>query len=262
MAQSRKDFWYAIAAWAGASSLLMSSPSGFLWSHLPKLAFMQLPWRWLLCLSTGFALAVTIGLRQWWARAVTCVALLLVLAAGWTRVQAPWWDNVADLREIQDNMATGTGYEGTDEYTPIDANHRVIDKDARRVAVEGPAKATIHVLEWNAEAKLFTAELSAPANVAVRLFNYPAWQVEDNGQVVQRSTRGHGTNANTARRRIESRADQFHPHLGSESGRLDFDGRGAEFAAVDFLRTKNREHDQPNRIIERSLPCAPLCPPC
>jgi hypothetical protein len=133
----------------------------------------------------GFALAVTIGLRQWWARAVTCVALLLVLAAGWTRVQAPWWDNVADLREIQDNMATGTGYEGTDEYTPIDANHRVIDKDARRVAVEGPATATIHVLEWNAEAKLFTAELSAPANVAVRLFNYPAWQVEDNGRVVQ-----------------------------------------------------------------------------
>ena len=41
------------------------------------------------------------------------------------------------------------------------------------------------MLIWNAELKLFTAELSAPDNVAVRLFNYPAWQVEDNGRTVQ-----------------------------------------------------------------------------
>ena len=183
--KSRKDFWYVLAAWGAASSFLMFSPSSLLWSHLPKLQFMQLPWRWLLCLSMTFALAVTIGLRQWWARAVACVAVVLVLVAGWIHVQTPWWDQVDDLREIQDNMATGTGYEGVDEYTPIAANHRVIDKDARRVTVEGPAKATIHLLLWNAEAKIFTAELSAPANVAVRLFNYPAWQVEDNGQVVR-----------------------------------------------------------------------------
>jgi hypothetical protein len=183
--KSRKDFWCVLAAWAAASSFLMFSPSSLLWSHLPKLQFMQLPWRWLLCLSMTFALAVTIGLRQWWARAVACVAVVLVLVAGWIHVQTPWWDQVDDLREIQDNMATSTGYEGVDEYTPIAANHRVIDKDARRVTVEGPAKATIHLLLWNAEAKIFTAELSAPANVAVRLFNYPAWQVEDNGQVVR-----------------------------------------------------------------------------
>jgi hypothetical protein len=92
---------------------------------------------------------------------------------------------VDDLREIQDNMATGAGYEGVDEYTPIAANHKAIDKDARRVTVDGPAKANIHVLIWNAELKLFTAELSAPDNVAVRLFNYPAWRVEDNGRTVQ-----------------------------------------------------------------------------
>jgi hypothetical protein len=180
-----KDFLYVLTAWAAASSFLMLSPSSFLWAHLPKLQFMQLPWRWLLCLSMTFALAVTIGLRQWWARAIACLILLLVLGAGWIHVQTPWWDQVDDLREIQDNMAIGTGYEGVDEYTPIAANHRVIDKEARRVTVVGPTKATIHVLFWNAEAKMFTADLSAPANVAVRLFNYPAWRVEDNGEVVQ-----------------------------------------------------------------------------
>jgi hypothetical protein len=182
--ESRKDFWYVLTAWAVVSSLLMLSPSGVLWAHLPKLQFMQLPWRWLLCLSMIFSLAVTIGLRQWWARGLICAAMLLVIVAGWTRVQTPWWDQADDLREIQDNMATGAGYEGVDEYTPIDANHRAIDKDARRVTVDGPAKASIHVLVWNAELKLFTAELSAPDNVAVRLFNYPAWRVEDNGRTV------------------------------------------------------------------------------
>ena len=38
------------------------------------------------------------------------------------------------------------------------------------------------MLQWNAESKLFTAELSAPARLALRLFNYPAWRVVDNGQ--------------------------------------------------------------------------------
>lgn len=181
---SRRDFWYTLTAWAVASSLLMLWLSGFLWRHLPKLQFMQLPWRWLLCLSMAFSLAVTIGLRQWWARAVICAAMLLVIGAGWTRVQSPWWDQVADLREVQDNMATGIGYEGVDEYTPVGANHRAIDKDARRVMVDGPAHAAIRVLLWNAESKLFTVEMSAPANVAVRLFNYPAWRVEVNGKEV------------------------------------------------------------------------------
>jgi len=183
--ENRKDFWFVLAAWAAVSSVLMFSPSGVLWAHLPKLQFMQLPWRWLLCLSMTFSLAVTIGLRQWWARALICMTMLLVIVAGWARVQTPWWDQADDLHEIQDNMATGAGYEGVDEYTPIAANHRAIDKDARRVTVDGPAKANIHVLIWNAELKLFTAELSAPDNVAVRLFNYPAWQVEDNGRTVQ-----------------------------------------------------------------------------
>jgi hypothetical protein len=187
--QDRRDFWYVLAAWAVVSSLLMFSPSGFFWMHLPKLQFMQLPWRWLLCLSMTFSLAVTVGLRQWWARAMVCLTVLMVIGAGWTRVQSPWWDQAADLREIQDNMATGTGYEGVDEYTPVDADHNAIDKDAHRITVDGPGKAAIRVLLWNAESKLFTAEMSAPANVAVRLFNYPAWLVEDNGRVVQTSAR-------------------------------------------------------------------------
>jgi hypothetical protein len=115
--------------------------------------------------------------------------MLCVLAVAWQRFQPPWWDNAADLREMQDNMATGRGYEGTDEYTPVGADPSSVDKDARRVTVEGPAHAAIRVSDWTAERKLFTAEVSAPDNLALHLFNYPAWRVEVNGRLVQARTR-------------------------------------------------------------------------
>lgn len=182
--KTRAAMWYALTGWAMVSALLMFSPTGFLWSHLPKLQFMQFSWRWLLCLSMVLSLAVTIGVRQWWARFALCTMMLLVIVTAWTRVQPPWWDNSADLREMQDNVATGAGYEGTDEYTPNGADPATIDKNARRVTVDGPAQAAIRILAWQAESKIFFAEMSEPSNVAIKLFNYPAWQVEVNNTVV------------------------------------------------------------------------------
>ena len=64
----------------------------------------------------------------------------------WRHVQAPWWDKADDLREMQDNMVTGVGYEGVDEYTPVGADPAAVDKDARNVTVAGAAHAAIRVL--------------------------------------------------------------------------------------------------------------------
>jgi hypothetical protein len=89
---------------------------------------------------------------------------------------------------MQDNMATGIGYEGVDEYTPLGADASVIDKEARRATVQGPAHAAIHVLEWGAESKLLTAEMSAQDNLVLKLFSYPAWRIEVNGQQVPAGT--------------------------------------------------------------------------
>ena len=186
---SARSMWTALVTWAAACSLLMFSGTSVLWDYLPKLRFMQFPWRWLLCLSMAFTLFVVAGARRWPLRVAVYLAMLLVIVAGWTRIQPPWWDTAADLREMQDNVATGIGYEGTDEYTPAGADPSAIDKDARRVTVDGPAHAAIRVLEWNAESKFFTAEVSAPANLAVRLFDYPSWRVEVNGSAVATNAR-------------------------------------------------------------------------
>jgi hypothetical protein len=183
------ELWYSLVMWAGACALLMFSFSNPLWDIFPKMRFMQFPWRWLLCVGIPFTLLSTLGIKRWTSRVAFYLATLCLLAFVWQRFQAPWWDTAADLRELQDNVASGAGYEGTDEYTPSGADASSVDKDARRVTVEGPARAQIRVSRWNAERKIFTAQMSASDNLVLRLLNYPAWRVEVNGRQVQTGAR-------------------------------------------------------------------------
>lgn len=187
--ETQREVWNVLVGWAIACSVLMFPVAAVLWKVLPKMQFMQFPWRWLLCLSMIFSLLVTMGSRRWWWRAAIVAVSILVIVGAWRYAQAPWWDTAADLREMQDNMATGAGYEGTDEYTPLGAEPSAIDKEARNVTVDGPSHAAIHVLQWDAESRAFTAEMSAADQVAVRLFQYPAWRVEVNGRLVQTAAR-------------------------------------------------------------------------
>jgi len=150
---SQRGLWNTLVGWAVACSVVMFPVAALLWKFLPKLEFMQFPWRWLLCLSLIFSIFVTVGVRRWWLRAAICLAAILVIAIAWRGIQPPWWDNVGDLHEMQDNMATGSGYEGTDEYTPAGADPTALsqddkDKDARKATVDGPAHSAIRIVTW------------------------------------------------------------------------------------------------------------------
>ena len=182
--QIKRELCSLLWMWAFVCSLLMFPMTAFVWKFLPKLAFMQFPWRWLLCLSMIFAIFVTAGLRRWWMRGAVCVLAIIVIAVAW-RIQPPWWDKAADLREMQTNVAEGIGYEGTDEYTPIGADPTAIEKGARTVTIDGPARGAIHIKRWDPELRVFTAEVSAADQLRLRLFQYPAWQATVNGRVVQ-----------------------------------------------------------------------------
>jgi hypothetical protein len=187
--ETKCELWRVLLGWAIACSVLMFPATSLLWRVLPKMEFMQFPWRWLLCLSLLFTIFATVGLRRWWWRAAVCAIAILAIVMAWHRIQPPWWDNAGDLREMQDNMATGAGYEGVEEYTPVGAEPAAIDKDARNVTVNGRARAAIRVFRWDAESKMFTVEMSAADQLALRLFRYPAWRVEVNGRVVQTAAR-------------------------------------------------------------------------
>src|SRR5690242_20413080 len=56
--------WWALVILAGASALLMFRISDMLWEHLPKLKFVQIPWRWLVPFNVAFAMMVTMALRS------------------------------------------------------------------------------------------------------------------------------------------------------------------------------------------------------
>ena len=181
--RGRRD---VLAVWSAACTALMFPVTSVLWRVLPKLQFMQFPWRWLLCLSLCCSLFVAIGISGWWQRVTIYLAMLtILLIAGW-RFQPPWWDQPADLREMQDNMATGAGYEGVDEYTPVGAEpSALVQDDTSKVRIAGTAQGAVHIDAWKPESKIFTAEMSGPDQLALRLFPYPAWRVEVNGQVVE-----------------------------------------------------------------------------
>jgi len=181
----RPRLWSVLCAWGVVCSLLLFSMTRVLWQLLPKLEFMQFPWRWLLCLSVVLSIFVTVGARHWWMRMAICLVALSTIGALWTRIQAPWWDTAADLKEMRDNVLDGIGYEGTDEYTPVGADPTAIDKGAAKVRVDGAAESAIHISGWDAESKSFTAQMSAPGQLVVRLFSDPAWKVEVNGRAIE-----------------------------------------------------------------------------
>ena len=55
----------------------MLSVSNPLWTILPKLRFMQFPWRWMLCLGIPFTLFTALGVRRWWVRVALYAAMLV-----------------------------------------------------------------------------------------------------------------------------------------------------------------------------------------
>ena len=180
---------WSLIAWAAASTLLMFSFTFLAWKYLPELRFLQLPWRWLLCLNVAFALLATMAWRHWLLRFLVCAVMLTVLVFVWHGIQPPWWDSAADIAEMQDNQQAGRGYEGADEYVPAGADASEIRQDARRVSFEGGGAARIHVLQWAPESKSFTADVSQSGKLVLRLFNYPPWRVEVNGRLISAERR-------------------------------------------------------------------------
>jgi hypothetical protein len=115
--------------------------------------------------------------------------MFAVLIFVWHRVQAPWWETAGDFGDMLQHQQSGVGYEGTDEYVPAGADPYEIKHDAARVALEDESAAQIQVHRWDAEDKMCTAQVEQAGQLVLRLFNYPAWRVEVNGQEVAASTR-------------------------------------------------------------------------
>ncbi len=175
-----QKLWWMLLAWAALCAILMTRYTLPLWLHLPELRFVQLPWRWLLCLNIAFALTITMALRAWWLRALLYICVLGLISFVWHRVQTPWWDTAADIKEMLDNQHDGIGNEGTDEYVPVTADPDAADQKAPLVRFEGPGRAQIRVERWWSESRLIDVKAPAAGELVLRLFDYPSWRVTVN----------------------------------------------------------------------------------
>jgi hypothetical protein len=181
----RHKLWLPLLVWSAVCVLLMLSPTLPLWNHLPELRFVQLPWRWLLCLNVPFALMLIMTFQRAWWRIVLCATMLAVLLTVWHRVQNPWWDNAGDIQEMLDDQQDGSGNEGADEYVPIGVDPYDADQKAPLVRFEGHGQAQINVQEWDAEKRRIVVKAESPGKLVLRLFNYPLWKTELNDRPAQ-----------------------------------------------------------------------------
>lgn len=219
-ARQRRTFlqlWWTLLALAAASVFLMFPSSLFLWHHLPKLQFVQFPWRWLLPLDVAFAFFVSAILqtprKQWMGWAAILIA---TGALGSAFVRDTWWDS-EDIPVLMSAIRSQHGYEGTDEYDPLGSDRyqlpgqppasaddsdesslnesalpaapKIATIDPESDAPESDAPSPMndenaHIDRWSAETKTFTSKTNQPVALALRLLNYPAWEIKVDGTVV------------------------------------------------------------------------------
>ena len=200
------DAWWTLCALAAVATAMMLPPSVWLWRELPKLWFIQFPWRWLDVVGLAFAFLVAAaiaGLRNRVAQQTLAIVIFAAIAvAGAFMARDAIWDS-SDISSIAEAIHSARGYEGTDEYAPIGCDRYQFpgnpDDDERPVGVSpdpaprvakldpdsgGVVPATgvrLHTQVWTSERRVVTAESAEAVTLAVRLVNYPAWTVQVNG---------------------------------------------------------------------------------
>jgi len=186
-----KSLWCALVALSVTATFLMVRMSNIFWVILPKLRFVQFPWRWMSILAIPFAVFVSAAMvhkRMPGYRAVsTIAALLAVLACTATyMVRHTWWDS-EDVPVLLEALQNDEGFEGVDEYDPLGDDHSLLPQKAKRVTlapatpeanVESDAQITVQ--RWTAEKKEMSVTTRHPSILKLRLLDYPAWRIEVN----------------------------------------------------------------------------------
>jgi len=183
--------WHALLLLAGMAAMLMLRFTSPLWAVLPKLRFVQFPWRWMSLLSVVFAffLGSAMGRKRWgWVWAV--VTFTLIGGTAVVLVERGWWDT-QDIPALRAAIANGEGFDGTDEYDPAGDDHtNILTKSPQAMVMDtdsipGPnSRPTIRVERWGPENKEVSVSSREPFFLGLRLLNYPAWRADVNGAVI------------------------------------------------------------------------------
>jgi len=192
LANGSRSVWGCLLLLGSAATLMMLRLTAPLWSLLPKMRFVQFPWRWMSIVAVVCAcfLAAAIERRRGWLWFVLIAVLSFPL--GYFLTQNTWWDP-DEMPTQRAAITSGTGYEGVDEYDPLGDDHLDLPKHAPLAKIlakesDDSLRTTpsgkIQIETWETNNHRVFVESSAPARVALRLLNYPVWQVTVNGKTV------------------------------------------------------------------------------
>jgi hypothetical protein len=168
---------------------LMFPWTAWLWRHVPELAFVQFPWRWLAPLNVVavfISCAAIASLKRRWI-AWSSAAIVLVALGAWMTTNN-WWDD-QDAAFVADSIASGTGYQGTDEYEPLGCDRTDLPDNPQRSTLIDPqtkspvptTDAQLNIVAWTAEHKIVAVDVPRPTTLVLQLIAYPAWRATVNG---------------------------------------------------------------------------------
>ena len=209
-----KPRWWIPLAFVPVAVLLLQLPISLpLWNLLPKMRFLQFPWRWLVVLEppTGifFASAVWFTRRNLRIAALAaCAVLFVAVGIASSFVFFQFCDSDDAVFAMDDAFRHGIGFEGVEEYTPPGADPSLavvglpqacFTKDPAVVLGQGEDGLTPTYRQGACDATYnFTVNrnsgsrstehlrLSAvtphPGYLVLRLRTYPAWAIKVNGE--------------------------------------------------------------------------------
>lgn len=208
-----KAFWIPLALIPPAVLLLQLQGALPVWNLLPKLRFLQFPWRWLLVVEAPMAIfaAGALWAAARWVRSLVVVASCLLSLGSVAFAALAFHQNCAaedSVLSVVTAVRAGKGYEGTDEYAPPGADDSLVAMalpasclvsnsaitlgggDPDLTPVWSPDQAScLATFPYdpgmdNLRHKRVQATASKPGFLILRLREYPAWTVRVNGNPV------------------------------------------------------------------------------
>ena len=171
---------------------LLTSPSAILWRHLPKLVFLQFPWRFCAVLGATAAalLALALGPTKFHPAVAVAISFGMTLAltlGGNTFFRQRCFPSF-DVAGIVDSFWNGGRYDYTDEYPPVGSDGEKLQHSnpsfwlAKSPTDSAPAEAGRDYSAALSRRLQFTVTTPVPRFVVLSLRDYPAWKITVSGR--------------------------------------------------------------------------------
>jgi hypothetical protein len=212
---AQRRWWIPMALIPVVVLFLLLPISLPVWNALPKLRFLQFPWRWLVVVEApmGIFFAAAVWTTRPRLRAVIlgiCAVLFLAATgvAGLNFFQP--CDDEDAVKPMLEEYGSGAGFEGVDEYAPVSADDSLLATglpdgclsdspttvlgqgsdgttptwDASQGSCEATFKRLLQPGKAAAEHLRIVAVSPHAGDLILRLRSYPAWEIRVNGQLV------------------------------------------------------------------------------